>query len=520
MAAWLSGFNNRIKLTADNTKVDSDLTQFPLTVFLKSGNGDTTKVFDEVGVNKYKIAITQSDGTTQLYVEIEEWDSTNKVGVLHAGLSGDTLSSSADTDYYLYFDNTAADNTSYVGDTGSRTEVWDSNFMAVYHMNQDPSGTAPQMIDSTANNNDGSSNGTMTSTDLVDGQTGKAIDFDGTDDYISIPNTASLNVEGGDFTIEVLVNSDQNSADQAFFDKRGTNDGYGFMWSAANGFDLVKYGVIDQNVSYSLSTATWLHFAAVQTFETQAEYFANGVSQGTFSDTSDYVSNTAQVEIGARGDNSGGYQDYFDGRIDEVRLSNVARSAAWIKASYYSLFDSLLTYGAEEKMVIGADSGIGTEIVARGKFATITDSGIGLENVLKGKRISIADSGIGAEVAERGKLILITETGSGVDAVQVDKNLFISEVGIGADTILRNKNIIIVDSGAGVEVIQYGKAVIVLDIGSGTELAIMGKNLKITDLGSGLDAITGWFGWTKRTLPTDTWTKRTPPTDTWTPERQ
>ena len=39
--------------------------------------------------------------------------------------------------------------------------------------------------------------------------------------------------------------------------------------------------------------------------------------------------------------------DHWNGVIDEVRVSNTVRSAAWIKAEYYSGVDSLLTYGAE-----------------------------------------------------------------------------------------------------------------------------------------------------------------------------
>ncbi len=34
--------------------------------------------------------------------------------------------------------------------------------------------------------------------------------------------------------------------------------------------------------------------------------------------------------------------------IDEVRISNTIRSAAWIKAEYYAGVDSLLIYGSEE----------------------------------------------------------------------------------------------------------------------------------------------------------------------------
>jgi len=72
--AWLSTWNNRIKLTVSATDIDSDLTWFPIIIHLKTANGDSDKVFQEVGASSQKIAVTQSDGTTQLYVELENWD--------------------------------------------------------------------------------------------------------------------------------------------------------------------------------------------------------------------------------------------------------------------------------------------------------------------------------------------------------------------------------------------------------------------------------------------------------------
>lgn len=38
----------------------------------------------------------------------------------------------------------------------------------------------------------------------------------------------------------------------------------------------------------------------------------------------------------------------FNGFIDEVRISNIARSAEWIQMQYLSMTDNLLTFGAEE----------------------------------------------------------------------------------------------------------------------------------------------------------------------------
>ncbi|GAH85066.1 unnamed protein product, partial [marine sediment metagenome] len=51
---------------------------------------------------------------------------------------------------------------------------------------------------------------------------------------------------------------------------------------------------------------------------------------------------------------------YYDwnGQMDEVRFSNSERAAAWIKATYNSLWDTLLTYGNEETSAAVVDNAI------------------------------------------------------------------------------------------------------------------------------------------------------------------
>jgi hypothetical protein len=99
--AWLSGWSKRIKLTVDHTKVDADLTHFPVTAILSSSQGE--EVFSELGAdaNRFKIAFTKADGETQLYAEIEKFDYTNSKAVFHVSKSDWVVSASADTDFYL-----------------------------------------------------------------------------------------------------------------------------------------------------------------------------------------------------------------------------------------------------------------------------------------------------------------------------------------------------------------------------------------------------------------------------------
>ena len=124
---WLTGWAKRIKSTIDSTDIDSDLTHFPVLVHLSSSAGynnvDVTAIFSELGSNSKKIAVTKDDGTTQMYVEVEEWNYTGTPSTSEAWLwvskSDWTISSTANTDFYIYYDNNKADNTTYVGDPNS-----------------------------------------------------------------------------------------------------------------------------------------------------------------------------------------------------------------------------------------------------------------------------------------------------------------------------------------------------------------------------------------------------------------
>ncbi|MEZ5227838.1 MAG: DUF2341 domain-containing protein [Acidimicrobiales bacterium] len=114
------------------------------------------------------------DGTP-LDHEIEDWDSAS--GSLIAWVRLPTVSSTTDTSFHLYYGAANA------ADQQRPTAVW-GDAEAVWHLDRDPAGSAPQLDDLSAHRRDGLSSGSMTSTDLVSGVAGKAIDFDGIDDVL------------------------------------------------------------------------------------------------------------------------------------------------------------------------------------------------------------------------------------------------------------------------------------------------------------------------------------------------
>jgi len=168
--AWLSGYNTRRKITIDHTKIDSDLTDFPVLVKLTSSNFD----FSKANSDGYDIRFTEDDGTTLLKYERERHDSANQIAEYWVKIP--SVSSSADTEFYIYY------RTTDTADGADPTNVWDSNYELVTHMKDDPD--TSHVADSTANNNDGTKKAANEPIE-ADGKIAKAQDFDGSNDYIS-----------------------------------------------------------------------------------------------------------------------------------------------------------------------------------------------------------------------------------------------------------------------------------------------------------------------------------------------
>jgi len=282
-------------------------------------------------------------GEVLLPVEIEYWDHTNEEAWLWTKIP--TVSSGIETTLYLYYDVTQS-GSSYVGDIGEvvSQNVWDNNFGAVYHMSQDPSGGTGSIKDSTANNNIGTPNGSMTSADLVDGKTGKALDFDGGDDGVTIDNSVSLNATV--FTIEGVIRP--TSVASTF----GIIQHVAYSGPSDNG-GYALYGAIDTTGEYSV--------VGYNNAETRVEYIDTETNTwkyivGTYDDADMKIymdgdlKNTSNVGA-SKVRSSQNYYAYIsnpgislNGIGDEIRISNVARSDAWVKASYYSNFDNLITF--------------------------------------------------------------------------------------------------------------------------------------------------------------------------------
>jgi len=366
----LAGWKKRIRLDIDYTnKIGGSVTQFPVTIFLKPTNGDTWKVFNEVGNNYRKIAITKADGVTELKVEMELWDVANKVGILHTSLANWVIG--GDTSIYLYYDGSHYDNPN-VGNIASTAgqAVWDSNFKARYSMKDLTTST---IEDSTSNNNDGTKKAANEPIQ-ADGQIAKAQSFDGTDDYITVGTM-------GNFGSELATNKPtfscwvKSSVTNKVLSLCGTaNDGTTVLfdiklncyWDDTVAAGKIRVllrdkdgkdgkavnGYVDSNTG--ITNGNWHHLVVTIDGSNNAiQIILDGVSQSVTyyqkNTPSSFVNFQYPMAIGAR--NNRGTLDYhFDGIIDEVSFSNTLRPFAWIKASYNSGNDTLLKYLKEETL--------------------------------------------------------------------------------------------------------------------------------------------------------------------------
>lgn len=351
---WLSGWDQRVKITIDKNDVNNTLSNFPILIHLSNSSGrnndDVSFIFDELqsDANRTKIAVTTSDGTTQCFVEIEKWDDTNEQAWLW--VKAPSIDSDTDTDLYLYYDADQADNTGYVGDPNSTSgeTVWDTNFKLVTHMRDDPDNA--HLRDSTSNNNDGTKTGADEPAVTIDGQIDDAQVFDGMNDEVDCQNAASLQITGA-ITVETWCKPVATGVYAGIVGKlRDAGGDYAGYTLTKHDTDVFRFQVASAGTSEIIdsdsvySDTNWHYIVGVHTGDTFYLY-VDGVEQ-TATGTRAIEDSGNDFRIGRQ------YYDYdgrwWDGIIDEARISNISRNAAWIKASYESGRDDLVDFGSEE----------------------------------------------------------------------------------------------------------------------------------------------------------------------------
>ena len=352
---WNNSWTKRMKITFANGSRGA-LTDFPVQVALNSGRV-TYGNFKAGGAD---IRFVDADGSTLLNYEIEKWDTS---GTSTLWVKIPQIDSASDTDYiYMYYGNSGA---SAVATT---TGVWDSSYVTVQHWGEDPTGAAPQFQDSTVNNKDGTASSSQVGGPVVattlSGKFGSGLDFNGNTHLVDEGETQLAPLPNGSaefwFDIDTMAASSTN---RYLFSrvKSGSNDGelrvYVDTTSGSVNRDKIVFQIectVPSSISpIATSTASttidsWYHVTAVWDDDTAGamKLYVNGTQVGYSNTTTCGSEATAVVTMA--GKNNALNNGYFDGQMDELRVSSVARSADWINASYVSGVDGLNTYAGVE----------------------------------------------------------------------------------------------------------------------------------------------------------------------------
>jgi hypothetical protein len=329
------GWSYRKKITIDHSKVAGEISNFPVLISIvdsdlaskaQSGGGD--------------ILFMDGDGTAdRLLHEIELFDDSD--GELVSWVNVTSVSDSEDTIFYIYYGNQGCSNQEY------SEQVWDSNYKSVWHLTEKGTGlrfdSSLNGIDATPNSYDGDEG-------IDNGKINGADDFDGDNDRLITGYSFDYDYR----TVSFWINTD----------KKPSSDPNIIISQNAN---TLKYGTLYANVRsdgihakaggegkgeefiFDININTWYLVQLVRDHDL-TKYYVNGnlIKTGNSGDIGSSSHPNPYLILGSSRVND----RFFDGIIDEVRVSNIARSSDWISTEYNNQNDisSFLSFGIEESI--------------------------------------------------------------------------------------------------------------------------------------------------------------------------
>lgn len=312
-------------LTFDNSGQSETLMDFPVLVKLDDTRIDYGLIQDEGQDLRFS-----DDTGAELAYEIERWDET---GTSYVWVNVPEISASSSLDHILmsYGDPMAPS-----GEDVDAT--WDANYVAVWHLHDD-------VNDSTATGNHATNNGSISSPGVIaSGQ-----QFDGVSTYIGLAGNASID-DLSRFTFAMWIHPSDVDRYEYLISK-----------SAATKELHIFQGLLEGQVSYSTSTDARSSFDGVS--ENQWHFVvmtfddAGTQSVRLFVDGSEVTYSSQTAGQGTIDSDQGGNLElgrstvgnlYFVGDMDEVRISTIPRSPAWIRAQHLSMTDNFVTFGPQQ----------------------------------------------------------------------------------------------------------------------------------------------------------------------------
>ena len=341
---WNDDWSYRKPITLDTTGKGANITQpagrMPLLIRLHPGNFQ----FDGVSKTGSDLRFIGSDGKTPLNYQIENFDPV--MGVAQIWLDVPDVPSNGQQTIWMYYGNNKAP----VLSSGPAT--FDADYTLVYHFDEQ-SGQPPK--DATAYGNTALS-GTVRTVD--GGIAGSAARFDGTT-IITLPASSSLDIkDGGSFTFSAWIKLDAlPTTPTLLYGHR--QDGKALLIGFDGGAPFVEVDGGDKplrsTAGEALRAGQWTHLA-VTAASGQILLYVDGRPYASLAAALPALNGSATVggdiPVAPASPTSTAVPfASFVGQMDELRLSQVARSATVIAADVLSqgAESKLIAYGEDEK---------------------------------------------------------------------------------------------------------------------------------------------------------------------------
>lgn len=187
--------------------------------------------------------------------------------------------------------------------------------------------------DSSANRINGTIGGAAPTTDRK-GATASAYSFNGSSNYIAIPNAAALTATPkNQWTMAAWIYPTSTSGLQQIIRKDNAGGGYFLRLNGTSLESLFSYGAgFSGNAMGTVTANQWQYVVALYD-GSSVRHYINGVQVGVQSVPMTLSFNTSSLAIGAT---STVNNEFFSGKIDDVRLYSRALSATEIAAQYDS----------------------------------------------------------------------------------------------------------------------------------------------------------------------------------------
>ncbi|MEN8906868.1 MAG: DUF2341 domain-containing protein [Clostridiales bacterium] len=319
---WL--YNSRVYLDTSSTgaNISDNVSEFPVLIDLDSSNFD----FKRSNKDGSDLRFSDSYGKPLSY-ELENWDYDNKkakVWVLVTNIYGN------DSNQFIrmYWGNEAVKSES----NGDNVFKESNDYQGVWHLDEEGNTTLESYKDSTQNENN-MTGVSMNSSSDVEGVILKGQEFDGSKDYINGANGDSLKISG-DLTVSFWMNTNAKSSDWVRLVGKGNSKkrNYGIWLNRSNRKILFQqYGSRPVLNLYSKTATTYgnWHFMTVTINGNSAKIYMDGKLDSSTNRSGTPLTSDDDLTFAYAG-----FHGKYNGILDEVRVSNMGKSADWIKLEY------------------------------------------------------------------------------------------------------------------------------------------------------------------------------------------